>query len=232
MDLELWQGSTATSCVSPHSLAAACAEVLTVVPTGQVTRAGFSELAGSLTARWASLEMPRKTGQQIVEVTKVKKGSFHMTTTTASTNAGLDAYYGEFVSAKEKEVLGVPLRLVSAWSRNDADGVANVFAEEGILILPGDVLKRGRDEIRAFMAAAYAGPFKGTGVTGNPVDVRFAGDDVAVLRTHGGILAAGETEISDELAVRSTWVVVKRDGEWQLASYQNSPRGAGATLRW
>lgn len=149
-----------------------------------------------------------------------------------SATADLAAYYGEFVSEREKEALSVPLRLVAAWAKNDAEGVADVFTEDGILILPGDVLKKGREEIRAFMSAAYAGPFKGTGVTGAPVDVRFASDDVAVLRTHGGILAAGETEIADELAVRSTWVVVRRAGEWQLAAYQNSPRGAGATLRW
>lgn len=144
----------------------------------------------------------------------------------------LDAYYGPFTSEKQKEALGVPLRLVAAWAKNDADGVAKVFTEDGILILPGDVYKQGQEEIRSFMAAAYAGPFKGSGVTGKPVDVRFATDDVALLRTHGGILAPGETEIAPELAVRSTWVVVKRDGEWRLAAYQNSPRGEGATLRW
>jgi uncharacterized protein (TIGR02246 family) len=155
-----------------------------------------------------------------------------MTSQTIAAAADLDAYYGAFTSEREKEALSVPLRLVAAWAHNDAEGVAEVFTEDGILILPGDVLKRGQDEIRSFMAAAYAGPFKGTGVTGAPVDVRFVGDDVAVLRTHGGILAAGETEIADELAVRSTWVCVKRDDEWRLASYQNSPRGAGATLRW
>jgi uncharacterized protein (TIGR02246 family) len=82
------------------------------------------------------------------------------------------------------------------------------------------------------MTAAYSGPFKGTGVTGHPVDVRFVGEDVALLRTHGGITAPGETEIAEELAVRSTWVCVRKDGQWQLAAYQNSPRGAGATLRW
>lgn len=153
-------------------------------------------------------------------------------TQTMTAAGDLDAYYGAFTSEREKEALSVPLRLVAAWARNDADAVAQVFTEDGILILPGDVLKRGRDEIRQFMAAAYAGPFKGTGVTGAPVDVRFASEDVALLRTHGGILAAGETDIADELAVRSTWVCVKRDGEWQLASYQNSPRGTGATLRW
>lgn len=144
----------------------------------------------------------------------------------------LAAYYGPFTSEREKEALSVPLRLVAAWAENDAEGVADVFTEDGILILPGDVLKQGRGEIRAFMAAAYAGPFKGTGVTGKPVDVRFFTDDVALLRTHGGILAAGETEIAPELAVRSTWVVVKRGDTWQLAGYQNSPRGSGATLRW
>jgi len=144
----------------------------------------------------------------------------------------LDAYYGEFTGEKEKAALSVPLRLVAAWAKNDATGVADVFTEDGILILPGDVYKTNREEIRAFMAAAYAGPFKGSGVTGRPVDVRFVTDEIALLRTEGGILAEGQTEIAPELAVLSTWVVVKQNGEWKLAAYQNSPRGQGATLRW
>jgi uncharacterized protein (TIGR02246 family) len=162
--------------------------------------------------------------------------SADMSTSTAQNVAGNDdrlaAYYGRFTGEREKEALSVPLRLVAGWARNDASAVADVFTEDGIMILPGDVFKRGRDEIRAFLAAAYAGPFKGTGVTGRPVDVRFVSDDVALLRTHGGILAPGETEIDPELAVRSTWVTVKQDGVWRLAAYQNSPRGEGATLRW
>lgn len=159
-----------------------------------------------------------------------------MTTTTpppvATTPAQLNAYYGPFTTDQEKEVLTVPLRLVAAWAKNDADAVANVFTDDGILILPGDVFKKTRDEVRPFMAAAYTGPFKNTGVTGNPVDVRIINDNVAIIRTHGGILAPGETEIAPELAVRSTWVCVKQNGEWKLAGYQNSPRGTGATLRW
>lgn len=152
--------------------------------------------------------------------------------TAVAERAALDTYYGRFTSENERAVLQVPLRMVGAWAVNDANGIANVFTEDGILILPGDVFKQGRDEIRAFMAAAYAGPFKGTGVTGHPVDLRFVADDVALVRTHGGILAPGETEIAPELAVRSTWVCVKKDGDWYLAGYQNSPRGTSATLRW
>jgi uncharacterized protein (TIGR02246 family) len=153
-------------------------------------------------------------------------------TPVANSNDNLDAYYGSFTGEREKEALNVPLRLVAAWAKNDADGVANVFTDDGILILPGNVYKKSREEIRAFMAAAYAGPFKNSGVTGTPVDVRFVADDIALLRTEGGILAEGQTVIEPELAVASTWVVVKRDGEWKLAAYQNSPRGGGATLRW
>lgn len=144
----------------------------------------------------------------------------------------LDEFYGSFTSDREKEVLTIPLRLVAAWAGHDADGVAGVFAKDGVLILPGDVLKRSRDDIQAFMVAAYAGPFKGSRVVGKAVDVRFVSDDVALLRTHGGILAPGQTEISPAMAVRSTWVVVRNEGTWELAVYQNSPRGAGATLRW
>lgn len=156
-----------------------------------------------------------------------------MSTATAPVGVNsLDAYYGEFTGEKEKAALSVPLRLVAAWAKNDATGVADVFTEDGILILPGDVYKTNREEIRAFMAAAYAGPFKGSGVTGRPVDVRFVTDEIALLRTEGGILAEGQTEIAPELAVLSTWVVVKQNGEWKLAAYQNSPRGQGATLRW
>jgi len=144
----------------------------------------------------------------------------------------LDAYYGEFTSPEQKEVLGVPLRLVAAWAKNDADAVADIFTDDGILILPGDAFKRGRGEIRSFLAAAFAGPFRGTNVTGRPVDVRFVGDGVALIRTHGGLVAPGDMGIAPELAVRSTWVVVRDGGAWRLAGYQNSPRGDAATLRW
>lgn len=144
----------------------------------------------------------------------------------------LTNYYNTFSSEKEKAVLQVPLRMVRAWSFNDGKAISEVFTEDGIMILPGDVFKQGREEIRNFMSAAYAGPFQGTGVTGTPVDLRFASDDVAIIQTHGGILAPGQEEIPPELAVRSTWVVVNDGERWNLAGYQNSPRGAGATLRW
>ncbi|MFI9328677.1 SgcJ/EcaC family oxidoreductase [Kitasatospora sp. NPDC052868] len=120
----------------------------------------------------------------------------------------------------------VPELIVAAWAEHDADRFAETFTEDGTLILPGDVFLTGREEIRGFMARAFAGPFKGTRVTGRPVSLRSLADGVALVVTRGGVLAPGDTEVSAERAIRATWVLAKEGGDWRIASYQNTPIAA------
>jgi uncharacterized protein (TIGR02246 family) len=121
------------------------------------------------------------------------------------------------------EIAAVPGRLVSAWAAHDAEAFSQLFTQDGTLILPG-VYKKGRDEIRQFMAAAYAGPYKGTSVTGSPLDVKPLGTDAVALLTVGGVLAPGEKEVSTKQAIRAAWILVRDEGTWRLAVYQNCPR--------
>ncbi len=123
----------------------------------------------------------------------------------------------------QAEITAVPARMVASWAANDADAFADLFTEDGTMILPG-VYKKGRDEIRAYMAAAYAGPYQGTHVTGTPLDLKPLAPGAVALLTTGGVIAAGTTELSDEAAIRASWILVKRDDRWQLAVYQNCPR--------
>lgn len=129
------------------------------------------------------------------------------------------------LSPDEAAVRAVPQRIMAAWAQNDADAFAEVFAEDGTMILPGDVFVKGREGIRSFMAAGYSGPYRGTRVYGEPISATFLGDSAGVLITQGGVLAPGETEVAPERAVRAMWVLSKQDGEWLIAAYQNTPIG-------
>jgi uncharacterized protein (TIGR02246 family) len=140
-----------------------------------------------------------------------------MTTSTATTVGAANPE--EDMAA----VAAVPGRIVAAWANQDGDAFARVFTADGSMILPGLYLK-GREDIRSYMTDAFAGHYQGTRVTGQPLDLRFLGRDAAVVTTQGGVLAAGQTEVSGGSAIRASWVVVRADGEWLLAAYQNSPR--------
>lgn len=126
-------------------------------------------------------------------------------------------------SAEQAEIAAVPARMVAAWAAHDAEAFADLFTENGTLILPG-VYKKGRAEIREFMSAGYAGPYQGTRVTGTPIDLKPLAEGAVALLTTGGVIASGETELSDRDAIRASWILVRREGRWQLAVYQNCPR--------
>ncbi|CCH31208.1 SgcJ/EcaC family oxidoreductase [Actinosynnema sp. NPDC047251] len=124
--------------------------------------------------------------------------------------------------ADQAAIAALPQRMIAGWALHDASAIADLFTEDGVMILPG-LYRKGRNEIREFMAAAFEGPYRGTTVAGTPLDLRLFGPDFGILVTEGGVLAPGDTEVTAERAIRGSWVVVKQDGEWRLATYQNSP---------
>jgi len=125
--------------------------------------------------------------------------------------------------ADQAAIAALTQKVLAAWAYHDADTFADVFVEDGTMILPGS-LSTGRTEIREQMAKEWAGRWQGTQVTGKPISIRALGPDVMLLLSLGGVLMPGETEVSEDNAIRASWLAVRQDGEWKLAAYQNSPR--------
>jgi uncharacterized protein (TIGR02246 family) len=109
-----------------------------------------------------------------------------------------------------------------AWADNDAAAFAEFYTSDATVVQPG-IHKKNKEEILTTMAAAFAGPLKGSRVLDETQSVRLIGSDAAVVITEGGILMPGETDIPSERLVRATWVLTAQDGRWYVAAYQNSP---------
>jgi uncharacterized protein (TIGR02246 family) len=134
--------------------------------------------------------------------------------TSKTTTAGSDA--------DRQAVLDVLARLYQAWEANDAETFVADYTEDASVIQPG-VYEKDREEIRTKMAAAFAGPLNGSRAASHPVNVRFLTDDTAIVVSEDGIIFPGQDAVARERLMRATWVLVRRDGGWRIASYHNSP---------
>jgi uncharacterized protein (TIGR02246 family) len=122
----------------------------------------------------------------------------------------------------DQAVLDVIKAIYDAWAANDANLFAELYLDDATVVQPG-VYKKNNDDIRTSMAALFAGPLKGSTVVDAPQSVRYLGEDVALVISEGAILMAGQTEPAAGGRVRATWVLAKRDGQWCVAAYHNSP---------
>jgi uncharacterized protein (TIGR02246 family) len=123
---------------------------------------------------------------------------------------------------KDREVLAVLDSLYKAWADNDADAFVASYTEDATSILPGSY-SAGRAATRDRMAAAFAGPLKGSQVRDEVQSVRYLGADAAVVITRSAVVMAGETEAPGDRWVIATWTLTRQNGRWLLAAYHNCP---------
>jgi uncharacterized protein (TIGR02246 family) len=125
-------------------------------------------------------------------------------------------------AADEAAIQAILLDSYKAWEAGDAKGMVADYTPDATAIMTGS-LRGTRDVIRENMALAFAGPLKGSSTYNKQLSLRFLGQDAAIAVYESGILFAGETEVPDTGKVNATWVFEKRDGQWLIAAYHNSP---------
>ncbi|WP_213451331.1 SgcJ/EcaC family oxidoreductase [Rhizomonospora bruguierae] len=117
-------------------------------------------------------------------------------------------------------------RTSEAWARSDAGAFAAAFSPSTNVVIAGSYLL-GRDAVRDFIGAAFAGPMRGTRVVIDPVYLKRFAPDVALVVTEGGVLLPGESEVAPGRGIRGTWLLGRVDEQWQVAAYHSSPIPAG-----
>ncbi|GAA2319762.1 SgcJ/EcaC family oxidoreductase [Nonomuraea roseoviolacea subsp. roseoviolacea] len=126
-------------------------------------------------------------------------------------------------AADEAAIQAVLVDSYKAWEAGDADGMVANYTADATAIMTGS-LRDSREVIRQNMAMAFEGPLKGTSTYDKQLGIRFIGRDGAIVITESAILFPGETEVLDDARkVNATWVLEKRDGQWLIAAYHNSP---------
>jgi len=126
-------------------------------------------------------------------------------------------------AADEAAIQAVLVDSYKAWEAGDAEGMVASYTADATAIMTGS-RRDSRDVIRESMAQAFAGPLKGSSTWNKQLGLRFVGEDAAIVVSESAILFAGETEVPDDSRkVNATWVFERRDGQWLIAAYHNSP---------
>lgn len=125
-------------------------------------------------------------------------------------------------STEKKAVQTLYEGLIGAWNRRNAGEFAAPFMEEGNVIgFDGSQLDR-RPEIAATLAQIFAHhptpPF-----VSKIREIRFLSPDVALLRAVVGMVPPGSSDIDPQLNAVQSLVAEKRDGQWRIALFQNTP---------
>ncbi len=123
---------------------------------------------------------------------------------------------------EEAAIQAVLVDSYKAWADGDAEGMVANYTADATAIMTGS-LRDSRDAVRENMALAFAGPLKGSSTYNKQLSVRFVGRDAAIVVSESGILFAGQAEVPDAGKVNATWVFERRDGQWLIAAYHNSP---------
>jgi uncharacterized protein (TIGR02246 family) len=120
----------------------------------------------------------------------------------------------------ENDVRAVLRSITAAWDANDAAAFAAAYTPDATVVLTGGVFHRDREEIRAYLAAGFDGPLKGTRGIDEPELVRVTGDS-AVVVSRTGFLMVGETELPAARERRATWTLRRTPEGWRVAAYAN-----------
>lgn len=124
--------------------------------------------------------------------------------------------------AARNEVQALYGKLIDAWNRRDARGMAELFGEGGVQIGFDGSIVIGQGEILSHLEPIFESHPTAPFVT-KVKDVRFLGEDVAFLRAIAGMVPPGKSDIEPDVNAHQTLVAVRKGDRWNIELFQNTP---------
>lgn len=117
----------------------------------------------------------------------------------------------------------LPMQMVAAWNRGDADAFAAPFTETADFVVFEGTHLRGHEEIAAFHRQIFATVVRGTSLEGGVRFVRLLATDRAVI--HAWVRYTNLPGVHAPTPGRDSmqlYVATKRAGQWSIDAMQNS----------
>jgi len=125
----------------------------------------------------------------------------------------------EMDMSKDEEIIRAIVKgREDAWNAGDARGFGKAFAEDVDYVVINGMYLKGRDAIDAGHQQIFDTIYKGSNLRATIEDIRFIRPDVAAVRVQSHLVYS-----QGEMHGRSTWVLSKDDGEWQIVAFHNTP---------
>lgn len=116
------------------------------------------------------------------------------------------------------------MALAEAWAAGDAERYAAVFTDDADYVAFDGTRMVGRQQIADGHRALFAGIMRGSRMIHRDPTARYAGPDVAVVCTLGGIVMRWQRAEASPAAKRLSTVtyVLVREHQWRATAFQNT----------
>ncbi|WP_051021649.1 SgcJ/EcaC family oxidoreductase [Nocardia araoensis] len=117
--------------------------------------------------------------------------------------------------------------IYAAWAAGDAEQFVVHYAEDATATLPGAYLN-SKQAVKQAMAELFAGPLRGSRAQYEIDQIRFVGEETAVVNSRSVARYAGQDAPDDADWNRDTWVLHAVSEWWLVDAYHSCPISAGA----
>lgn len=125
-------------------------------------------------------------------------------------------------SAREAEILGVVEGLTEAWREGDGEAWADAFSEDADFTVWFGMSLKGKEQIAWGHQLIFDSFYADTIFALDTKQIRFLGDDVAIVHLQGSVIVAGQELPAKPDAVPIA--VLERSGDtWKIVAFQNTP---------